>query len=50
VGYPIERYFKLLLSIVLSRSRPLGELSLDPQLVCFALYSPPAMNRCPRVL
>jgi hypothetical protein len=37
VGYPVDRCFKLFLSVVLSTLRPLGILSLDPQLVCLAL-------------
>jgi hypothetical protein len=36
-GSPADRCFKLFLSIVLSTSRPLGTVSLDPQLVCLAL-------------
>jgi hypothetical protein len=44
VGLPIDRCFKLLLSIVLSSFRPLDVMSLDPQSICFALWSPPAMN------
>jgi hypothetical protein len=31
VGSPIGRSFKLFLSIVLSTSRPMGVMSLDPQ-------------------
>jgi hypothetical protein len=37
VGSPVGRCFKLFLSIVLSGSRPLGVMNLDPQLVCLAL-------------
>jgi hypothetical protein len=37
VGSPIDRCFKLFLSIILSTSRPLGILSLYPQSVCLAL-------------
>jgi hypothetical protein len=36
-GSPVDRYFKLFLYIVLSTSRPLGAMSLDPQSVCLAL-------------
>jgi hypothetical protein len=37
VGSPVDRCFKLFLSIVLSTSHPLGVISLDPQSVCLAL-------------
>jgi hypothetical protein len=37
VGSPIDRCFKLFLSIILSSLCPLSVMSLDPQLVCFAL-------------
>jgi hypothetical protein len=37
VGSPVDRCFKLLLSSVLSSSRHLGVIILDPQSVCFAL-------------
>jgi hypothetical protein len=37
VGSPKDRYFKFMLSIVLSSSRPLNEISLDLQPVCFGL-------------
>jgi hypothetical protein len=33
-GSPIDWYFKLFLSVVLSSSRPLNVMSLDPQSVC----------------
>jgi hypothetical protein len=36
VGSPVDRCFKLLLSIVSGSSRPLNEMSLHPPLVCFA--------------
>jgi hypothetical protein len=49
IGSPIGRCFKLFLSIVLSSSRPLGAMSLDPQSECFS-KPPPAMNRRPREL
>jgi hypothetical protein len=48
VGSPVDRCFKLFLSIVLSTSRPLGVMSLYPQSVCIALS--PEMNRHHRVL
>jgi hypothetical protein len=41
VGSPVDRCFKLFLSIVLSTSHPLRVMSLDPQSVCLALQSPP---------
>jgi hypothetical protein len=37
VGFSVDRYFKLFLSIVLSTSHPLGVMSLYPQSVCLAL-------------
>jgi hypothetical protein len=37
VGSPVDRCFKLILSVALSISRPLGVMSLDPQSVCLAL-------------
>jgi hypothetical protein len=37
VGSPEDRCFELFFPIVLSTSRPLGEISLDPQSVCLAL-------------
>jgi hypothetical protein len=37
VGSPVDRCFKLFLSIVFSTSRPLGVMSLDSQLVCLTL-------------
>jgi hypothetical protein len=37
VGCLIDRCLKLVLSTVLSISRPLGHISLDPQSVCLAL-------------
>jgi hypothetical protein len=37
MGSPVDRCFKLFLFIILSTSRPLGVMSLDPQWVCLAL-------------
>jgi hypothetical protein len=52
VGSPIYRCFKLFLSIVLSTSRPLTVMSLDPQSVCLALQSPPILveDKQPKLL
>jgi hypothetical protein len=49
VGSLDDRRLKLLLSNVLSNTRPRGDVSQDPQLLCLALYSSLAMNLCPRV-
>ena len=37
VGSPVETCSRLAVCMALNNSRPLGEVSLDPHLVCFAL-------------
>jgi hypothetical protein len=47
VGSPVDVLFP---PIVLSTSRLLAVTSLDQQSICLALWSPPAINRRPRVM
>ena len=48
MGVPADRYEQLWCIMDCIRFIPFVVVSLDPQSVCLAFQSPPAMNRGPR--
>jgi hypothetical protein len=48
VGVPADRYVQLWRVMDCIKFLPFGVVNLDPQSVCLAFQSPPAMNLGPR--
>ena len=50
VGESGDIWDSFIFVIALNSSRPFGDISLDPNIVCFALQSPASKDRDPSVL